>query len=289
MPRSGFGSGWQDSDIMQVNDTCFLSDRTSSFTNDYSSIEKYLMGLIPLDSVDFPYRTLINWEFQGFQNGMRKFFADGIDTIDQAEFSSAMGPRVPDYTTAQKHFNAAMIVISDTLLSRKDLAYYHWLATINELPDFSPGLISHYDRNYQMATDSMGSITTRLPAPVLCKIVCTDSCYGEGSLRSAIECANEGDTIFFAPDVFNSTIPLCDSAIVVDKSIYLVAAYNNNIRISELDINNTEPLMLISGALKFSGIKIIGQTENSMILKVAAGGSVEFIDMELEKVRIDKE
>ena len=108
-----------------------------------------------------------------------------------------------------------------------------------------------------------------------------------GSLRYAIDCACDGDTIIFHLSMIDSTILLESPAIVVDKEIYLFTDQSNDITISNLDSSNTEVLMHISDNFHISGLRISGKTEDSMIFKIESGGSVNFYSSEIGLINVD--
>ena len=111
---------------------------------------------------------------------------------------------------------------------------------------------------------------------------------GAGTLREAISCAVEGDTIKFDASVFNQTLSLDLPVITIDKNLVFFADFSNNITLSNASLANTDVLMSIQDLLSIHGLKIIGQTAESMIFKLESGGNLEVRDVEMDKVTVDK-
>ncbi len=65
-----------------------------------------------------------------------------------------------------------------------------------------------------------------------CTYVTNTADDGLGSLRAAIDCAVDGDTITFSPDVYNSSIMLTTDSIIIGKRIVLAADVSSNITIA---------------------------------------------------------
>jgi hypothetical protein len=65
-----------------------------------------------------------------------------------------------------------------------------------------------------------------------CRIVYATANDGLGSLRAALLCSAEGDTILFAPNMKNDTIQLANSVITLDKNINILPCPEINVKIN---------------------------------------------------------
>ena len=119
-----------------------------------------------------------------------------------------------------------------------------------------------------------------------CKIVQNTLPDGPGSLRAAIACANAGDTITFSPDISNQTVELAVPAIIVNKPLFIIADPGSNITISNENINNTQILINIQNTLHLQGVQLIGQSPDTHIFRIEAGGSLEMMDGKAEMLEI---
>ena len=83
---------------------------------------------------------------------------------------------------------------------------------------------------------------------VSCKEVSTLQDSGPGSLRFALDCANAGDTIHFAPSLAGQTIQL-ESAITLSKNVAIVNLPNNGVWI---DGHNANSAIIVSPGVQVS-------------------------------------
>ncbi len=119
-----------------------------------------------------------------------------------------------------------------------------------------------------------------------CRIVTKPSDYEIGSLRFAIQCTPPNDTIFFDITLNNEVIEIESESITVNKNLLIYSEnFNRNIEITNRDINNNVPLLIIMQDLKFEGVSVIGKSTPSMILKLE-GGTVEYNNAVLDKIDI---
>jgi hypothetical protein len=171
-PTSGFGSGLAFSHLYHFKDSIYRACRDNSGSH-YNTLELYLMGLLPFDSVSFPIKTLINYKYLGyslFDNSVVpylwgwEFTADSIHYLSKAEYLNHMPLRNPDNTHSQKDFNMALIVFSNRLLTPKEMAYYNYRMKENEKRDpqvYDPS--NDMGINFYNATGGLGTLYTRLP------------------------------------------------------------------------------------------------------------------------------
>jgi len=173
LPSSGFGSGAPKSHFYHYKDSIYRGYNDLSFTSHYNSLELYLMGLVPFDSVIFPIKTLINFKFLGWITNdtinaynpplIMECTADSIHYLTRSEYLKYMPLRNPDYSTSQKDFKMALIIISDRLLTVKEMAYYNYQMKENEKKEpqmYSPS--DYMGINFYNATRGKGTLTTKL-------------------------------------------------------------------------------------------------------------------------------
>lgn len=161
---SGFGSGWQCTNIIDLGNNCYDTERVG-FTNHYNGLEQYLMGLEPLSYVSWPIDALADWTFNGWSSPCPISSTTGIVSISQTDYESAMPPRVPDHINSQKDFSSALIVLSDGLLSQKEMAYYNFQMIQNELLINDPMRVVWGGLNFNEASYGKATLTTVLPCP----------------------------------------------------------------------------------------------------------------------------
>lgn len=191
--------------IVAAGNECYNTDNSGN-TSHYNDLEQYLMGLEPISFVQWPIKVLSDWSFENTPNCRFKS-SSGFISITQQDFETAMPPRVPDYTTSQKDFKSALIVISNGLLSPKEMAYYQFQMIQNELAINDPKRVSWEALNFEEATFGKATLETRLPTPKSIYTVNTIDDTDDGqctanhcSLREAIHAANSditGSTIHF--------------------------------------------------------------------------------------------
>jgi len=109
---------------------------------------------------------------------------------------------------------------------------------------------------------------------------------GPGSLREAVNCAVAGDTITFATALNNMTIESELPVINLNKLLYFRANAGQNITLSNQLISNTGVLFSITDDLHVLGLRIVGKSEDSMILEVGTTGSLNIQEGDLDKVDI---
>lgn len=111
---------------------------------------------------------------------------------------------------------------------------------------------------------------------------------GPGSLREAIACSMAGDTIRFEPDVHQQTIYMDLPTIPIQHPLTLFADPLHNVTISNFNAANTGIIFSLQDRLSVSGLKISGQTAESMILKVESNGYLELSPTEVHRMTLNK-
>jgi len=158
-----------------------------------------------------------------------------------------------------------------------------------EVDDFNrlTSITNDSGRSLTYSYDKLGNRTGYTIIPAGCaKIVTNITNTDFGSLRHNVECASAGDTILFASVMQNQSIELEIPVIEVDKELFIIAPIEFNITLSNRDTDNTQVLLDITDDLYIEGLKLIGKTEESMILHISPGGSLQFKETEIEKVDI---
>lgn len=113
-----------------------------------------------------------------------------------------------------------------------------------------------------------------------CIYVYTTADNGLGSLRSAVDCATNNDTITFSPDVYDATIELTSDSIEISNNITIAALSTNNITISSL-FSQVPVFKINSGAeVSLIGFKIEG-TNSSEGAAIDNSGSLILDEMVL--------
>jgi hypothetical protein len=172
-PTSGFGSGLQRSHINHYEDSIYrVNTDITTYSNRYNNFELYLMGLLPIDSVNFPIKTLVNYKYLGnipYDNSVpylwgQEYKADSIYYITKPEYFKHVTPRSPDFGHSQKNFNMALIVISNRFLTPKEMAFFNFRMKENESKETQAySLTDLMGINFYDATSGRGILNTRLP------------------------------------------------------------------------------------------------------------------------------
>jgi hypothetical protein len=113
------------------------------------------------------------------------------------------------------------------------------------------------------------------------KLVVNTNDNGTGSLRKAIECAESGDTIFFAPAVIGQTIVLTSGPIQINKNIHILQDLGSEVTIS----SGAKTLQINSGLTELQHIFI----EAGCQLNYYGTGIRNYGDMILRDVTIIQE
>jgi hypothetical protein len=170
---SGFGSGFQRNNFYHYQDNIYRGYSDDNYTSKYNSLELYLMGLLPFDSVSFPIKTLVNFTYLGYlldqsvtpSRYVMELSADSIHYVSRAEYLQSMLLRDPNYLQSQRDFKMALIVVSNRLLTPKEMAYYNY--NMKEVEETIPH--TNY-LNYYNATGGRSTIKTKLSDIVITAI-----------------------------------------------------------------------------------------------------------------------
>lgn len=162
-PSSGFGSTAWTTKIQKVTDSTFKIGSGNKPTY-YNNMELYLMGLLPFDSVPFPIRYLKN---QGVilsfnLDNTVTVKGDGIDSVTKEQYLKVMDIRSPGVNASQKIFKTAFVVISDRLLSAKEMTYYDFLVKESESKNQSLASQSFLGLNFFSAARGKASLDARI-------------------------------------------------------------------------------------------------------------------------------
>lgn len=169
MGPSGFG-GATIKTMKNINDTTLQVTYGSSL-NHFNPLELYLMGLWPIDSVNFPFT--VYQEVSSITNpgaGQVQITYRTKKQVSKTDYLKAMDVRSPGPPSAQKTFKLGLIVTSPRLLTPDELSFFHNMAYEYELNKLAPEIDFCHDPNYPdcgnntftMATQERASLTTRI-------------------------------------------------------------------------------------------------------------------------------
>ncbi len=145
---------------------------------------------------------------------------------------------------------------------------------IIDIPDWKPGNNMSFilygdgvDTDKRVAESKNGSQSPKLCVEFSlpqtdCSIVTNTYNAGPGSLRFALNCVSEGDTIRFSPDIFNDTIVVLHESLRIDKSIFIESNANEGIVIRLGDksktVNSVFDIEINGNPVGFTGFTIMG-------------------------------
>lgn len=118
-------------------------------------------------------------------------------------------------------------------------------------------------------------------------LVTSNGATGPGSLREALSCAENSAVITFDPMMHGQTVQLDLPAILLGNEVTISANPSDLITISNLQSSNTQTLLQIQNVVTLDGVKIVGQSPESMIIHVDPGGAINLKNSGLEKVSIN--
>lgn len=149
---SGFGGGggnWASDNIVGPDANMRYSWDFSKLGREYNSLELYMMGLLPEDSVDvFPTKALRNPVFVG-----GAFTADTFVEVSHKLYFDTLLPREPVFPNNQKHFKIAGLAVYDRLMEPVEFAAFHYYLKELETP---------VTNSFYWATKGRGSVETKL-------------------------------------------------------------------------------------------------------------------------------
>ena len=131
---------------------------------EFNSLELYLMGLQPKDSVT----TILIFKDQN-KRPVYGFYPDSaFIKVSIGEVINGVGERVPSYDNAQRDFGIATIVVSDELLSPEEMAFYEYFARQAEAKTPVPassGFWKAMGKPFYVATGGRATVALGLEAP----------------------------------------------------------------------------------------------------------------------------
>jgi hypothetical protein len=128
-------------------------------------LELYLAGLASPDEVpDFPVPQNVDCNSLVCDDPSctrMRFSAEWVETISVDSIITEHGSRLPDWTTSQKDFKAALVVFSQYPLNGSEMAYYNIQSA-----DFGGPDGAGFPKSFAEATLGRGSMdTVMLPEP----------------------------------------------------------------------------------------------------------------------------
>jgi extracellular elastinolytic metalloproteinase len=147
-------------------------------------------------------------------------------------------------------FEGALISIRFRMYSDATIRVDGWHVDDILLTQLEPGVSFRAEMNspYPIQKRTIRKAPIRL---VPCTTVYSTEPFSGGSLRRAIECANPGDTIRFAPPVFNKLLITDPETIVLDKNLVI---YNNTGQLIQVNTDSDGPVFEI-----LEGVHIVMQ------------------------------
>lgn len=128
MESSGFGTSDIVKEIKRLTDTTFYTIEHNPLSGKCSSLEIYLAGFYPIDSVKFPIKILTNPVNIGKYNGNNLYKSSGLKFLSKEEFMEKTGERNPSYLDSKKNYCAAIIIPYERLLTPVELSYFDFVA-----------------------------------------------------------------------------------------------------------------------------------------------------------------
>lgn len=136
----------------------------------FNPLDLYLMGLMPASEVPDQWvvtdpNFLANW--QTLCDG--RLLTSGFSRLSVNDVIAANGPRVPDYSAAQRTFRVATVVVSDGLLSADAMAFYDYFAQRMEARERLPvheGFLKQAGAPFFVATGGRGALIATVDTAV---------------------------------------------------------------------------------------------------------------------------
>jgi len=132
-----------------------------SLSGDFNSMELYLMGLLPAESVGL-YRVLDNQH----QEICSCIVEGPLVNYHVRDLIAQHGVRNPDYSQARKDFKVATIIVSSNrLLSARELRYFDHMAARGELSEqvtYSHGFTKGLANPFHLATSGRGTLNAKI-------------------------------------------------------------------------------------------------------------------------------
>jgi hypothetical protein len=137
---------------------------SQSLSGDFNSMELYLMGLLPAQSV-LLYRVLDDQH----QEICAYCLVEGpLVNYHVRDLIARHGVRNPDYSQARKDFKVATIIVSSNrLLSTRELRYFDHMAARGELSEqvtYSHGFTKGLANPFHLATSGRGTLNAKISA-----------------------------------------------------------------------------------------------------------------------------
>ena len=150
--------------------------RLVTLTDDpsFSDLELYLMGLLPRDSVQVHF-VFTNQNQTPQEHGL---LYGPVTYVSIEDLIALVGMRVPSSATSQKSFHIASIVVSDSLLSGEEMAFYDYFAgraSLKTRVRYSSGLAKGIAKPFYVSTGGRGELDPVLGSRVATVEVSTNA------------------------------------------------------------------------------------------------------------------
>ncbi|MEZ0543151.1 T9SS type A sorting domain-containing protein [Fibrella arboris] len=179
------GSSWQ------------LLNNPKAQENGYNEWELYLMGLMPASEVKTA-AVIFKDQLTIPQGGT--FPKTAFNTYTINDYIAIEGQRIPNAAQSQKRYGIATIVLSETLLTPTEMAYYDYMARRAEgrTPVATrEGFVSYMGKPFQVATGERATLRALLNTNANCASVPTRPTIGLGGGGTTF--CQGGSTVLTAP------------------------------------------------------------------------------------------
>ncbi|MEZ0608060.1 T9SS type A sorting domain-containing protein [Fibrella sp. WM1] len=164
--------------FVDLGDSWRLDYNPKTVEGGYNDWELYMMGLLAPADVK---QTAIIFKDQTNVPAGGTFPKTAFNTYSINDFIAIEGPRVPNATQSQKRYAIASIVLSESLLTPTEMAYYDYMAKRAEgrtAMQATEGLISYMGKPFQVATGGRATLRALLNTNVNCANVPTRPTIG---------------------------------------------------------------------------------------------------------------
>lgn len=158
-PGGGQGLQFPYNLVKQGDDTWLVETRTGA--PEFSDMELYLMGFMTPAAVS----THIVFNNQSQTASPGTMLMGPVTTVTVNDLISALGQRVPNSTSSPKQFRIGTIIISNALLTAREMSFYEYYtkrAELTEQVTVKEGYSTYVSNPFFLSTGKRASIITKL-------------------------------------------------------------------------------------------------------------------------------
>jgi hypothetical protein len=150
--------GFDQSTLVELEDNSYSVAPFGPFANGgngvpYNELELYLMGMVPLSSVN-PFDLFSDITEWSATETAYEFTANSRITYDNVAIENLLGTRIPNFAESQKEFKLLVVVLTDEELTTEE---WNIIDSTAEWFSYS-GPDDDYSYNFWEATNGVGSI-----------------------------------------------------------------------------------------------------------------------------------